>query len=90
MRVTLDSVARQKTATQNICVVVGMEERTPEVEAKKQELLDEYGKQFLHFMVTVHPYKLEGSAVTCALSPFQCRAHRRAARQVQQLQLGIA
>lgn len=82
MRITLNSVARQKTAKQNICVVVGMEERTPEVETKKQELLDEYSNQFLHFMVTVHPYKLDGSTTRRVVTFRMYHTHRRAAWQV--------
>ena len=55
MKVTCDSIARQKWAKKNICVVVGMEERTPDVEQKKADLMQTYEGSFLHFMVTIHP-----------------------------------
>lgn len=52
---TVESVAKQ-TVAQQIVMVVGMEERTDDIELKQQALLRRFGSSFLRLMFTVHPF----------------------------------
>ena len=60
IQVTLDSLRRQKSARKNLFVFVGMEQRTPDAQKKKETLETIYKDAFARFLVTVHPYKVPG------------------------------
>ncbi|OQV13213.1 hypothetical protein BV898_12537 [Hypsibius exemplaris] len=59
MLVTLDSLKAQTVASR-LFVVVGLEEKTPDFEAKSAAFQERYKGVFLHLMVTQHPSGIEG------------------------------
>ncbi|XP_055354351.1 uncharacterized protein LOC129600001 [Paramacrobiotus metropolitanus] len=71
---TLDTF-RQQTVRERLCVVVGLEEKTPEFAAKKAELLKRYSGDFLDLLVTQHPFGVPGEI------PGKCSNSNYAARQ---------
>ncbi|KAL1527751.1 hypothetical protein AB1Y20_009136 [Prymnesium parvum] len=71
---TVESVAKQ-TVAQQIVMVVGMEERTDDIELKQQALLRRFGSSFLRLMFTVHPFGQMGEI------PGACSNRNYASRQ---------
>lgn len=67
MCTTVDTVASQPSAKKNVVMVVGLEERTPDFEAKIAFMKNRYENAFLKLIFTVHPYGLPGEiAGTCS------------------------
>lgn len=56
---TISSVANQ-TVAHSIIMVVGMEEKTPDQEMKKQAINERFGDSFKALIYTVHPSGVEG------------------------------
>jgi hypothetical protein len=57
---TIDALAAQHHADERVIVVLGMEEREPDVADKAQQLIKMYDGRFLHMMATIHPGNIPG------------------------------
>ena len=75
---TIDSIARQ-TVVGRVVLVVGFEERTPELEAKLSRLRELYQSKFKLLMMTVHPAGLPGEI------PGKCSNSNFALRQAEKI-----
>ncbi|MGV8082056.1 MAG: glycosyltransferase [Coriobacteriia bacterium] len=60
LRRTLDALAAQHRANERMIVVLGMEEREPDAQAKGDQLAADYAHAFRNVLVTVHPANLPG------------------------------
>ncbi|KAL4728173.1 hypothetical protein ACLX1H_004910 [Fusarium chlamydosporum] len=82
LQTTLDSLVKQKGARSSLCVIVGMESRTPEKEAKRDEILAKYETQFLRLIVTFHPSGIPGEiSGKCSNMNYACRQGLQILRQ---------
>lgn len=74
LQATLDSLVQQKDAASRVSVIIGMECRTPDKEAKRQEVYDKYDSKFLRLIVTFHPSGTPGEIPgKCSNMNFACR-----------------
>ena len=71
-----DFIARQ-TVANRVVLVVGMEERTPELDAKISKLRDLYVSQLMQLMFTIHPTGVDGEI------PGKCSNSNYAFRQAE-------
>ena len=71
-----DFIIRQ-TAANRVVLVVGMEERTPELDAKISKLRDLYVSQLMQLMFTIHPTGVDGEI------PGKCSNSNYAFRQAE-------
>jgi len=70
---SLDTLATQ-TIAQKIVVCVTMEQGTPDVIKKKEQLSDKYGPQFGKFIATTHPKGIDGEIPgACSNRNWGCR-----------------
>lgn len=70
---TIDSIAKQ-TIARSIIMVVGMEEKTPDQESKKQRIRQRFGNDFKALVFSVHPYGVKGEiAGACSNRNFAAR-----------------
>lgn len=60
LRYTMETIAESKIATTQICLVLAMEAREAEAEAKAKQLQGEFAKSFWRVLATYHPEGLEG------------------------------
>ncbi|UZP45174.1 hypothetical protein NXS19_012986 [Fusarium pseudograminearum] len=74
LETTLDSLVRQKDAKSRISVIIGMEARTPDKEAKRDEVLTKYKNKFLRLIITFHPSDVPGEiSGKCSNMNYACR-----------------
>lgn len=82
LQATLDSLVQQKDAASRVSVIIGMECRTPDKEAKRQEVYDKYDSKFLRLIVTFHPSGTPGEIPgKCSNMNFACRRGLEILRQ---------
>eukprot|EP00927_Polykrikos_kofoidii_P026679 TRINITY_DN23727_c0_g1_i1.p1 TRINITY_DN23727_c0_g1~~TRINITY_DN23727_c0_g1_i1.p1 ORF type:complete len:1014 (-),score=173.00 TRINITY_DN23727_c0_g1_i1:51-3053(-) len=60
LRATMETIAASKIAVEQICLVLAMEQREPNVQEKANVLVAEFADAFRHVIVTYHPENLEG------------------------------
>ncbi|KAK0655742.1 hypothetical protein B0T16DRAFT_316717 [Cercophora newfieldiana] len=78
---TLDSLAAQRDAPSRISVIIGMESRTPDKEAKRAEVYAKYDAKFLRVIVTFHPAGIAGEIPgKCSNMNYACREGLRILR----------
>lgn len=71
---TLDSLVQQKDAKSRLSVIIGMECRTPDKEAKRDEVYAKYESKFLRLIVTFHPSGVPGEiSGKCSNMNYACR-----------------
>ncbi|KAG5665507.1 hypothetical protein KAF25_009632 [Fusarium avenaceum] len=71
---TLDSLVQQKDAKSRLSVIIGMECRTPDKEAKRDEVYAKYESKFLRLIVTFHPAGVPGEiSGKCSNMNYACR-----------------
>ncbi|KAK1828728.1 hypothetical protein QBC39DRAFT_288917 [Podospora conica] len=74
LQTTLDSLVQQKDATSRVSVIIGMESRTPDKEAKRNEVYAKYKDKFLRLIVTFHPSGVPGEIPgKCSNMNYACR-----------------
>jgi hypothetical protein len=74
LETTLDSLVQQKDAKSRISVIIGMECRTPDKEAKRDEVYAKYESSFLRLIVTFHPSGIPGEiSGKCSNMNYACR-----------------
>lgn len=79
---TLDSLVRQENAKSRITVIIGMECRTPDKDAKRDEVLAKYEGKFLRLIVTFHPSDVPGEIPgKCSNMNYACRQGLQILRQ---------
>ncbi|KAI8669818.1 hypothetical protein LRP88_01725 [Fusarium phalaenopsidis] len=82
LETTLDSLARQKDAKSRLSVIIGMECRTPDKEAKRDEVYAKYESKFLRLIVTFHPSGIPGEiSGKCSNMNYACRQGLQILRQ---------
>ncbi|KAK0737987.1 hypothetical protein B0T18DRAFT_334484 [Schizothecium vesticola] len=82
LQTTLDSLVQQKDAASRVSVIIGMECRTPDKEAKRQEVYAKYDNKFLRLIVTFHPSGVPGEiSGKCSNMNFACRQGLEILRQ---------
>ncbi|KAK5651543.1 hypothetical protein OQA88_11908 [Cercophora sp. LCS_1] len=82
LQTTLDSLVRQKDATSRLSVIIGMECRTPDKEAKRDELYAKYESKFLRLIITFHPSGIPGEiSGKCSNMNYACRQGLEILRQ---------
>jgi hypothetical protein len=82
LETTLDSLVEQKDATSRLSVIIGMECRTPDKEAKRDEVYAKYKSKFLRLIVTFHPSGVPGEIPgKCSNINYACREGLRILRQ---------
>jgi len=82
LQTTLDSLVQQKDAASRVSVIIGMECRTPDKEAKRQEVYAKYDNKFLRLIVTFHPSGVPGEiSGKCSNINFACRQGLEILRQ---------
>ncbi|KAH7262835.1 hypothetical protein BKA59DRAFT_551089 [Fusarium tricinctum] len=71
---TLDSLVQQRDAKSRLSVIIGMECRTPDKEAKRDEVYAKYESKFLRLIVTFHPSEVPGEiSGKCSNMNYACR-----------------
>lgn len=79
---TLDSLVQQKDAKTCISVIIGMECRTPDKDAKREEVIAAYKDKFLRVIVTFHPSDIPGEIPgKCSNMNYACRQGLQILRQ---------
>ncbi|CAG7561833.1 unnamed protein product [Fusarium equiseti] len=79
---TLDSLVPQDCAETRLCVIIGMESRTPDKESKRDEIYAKYENKFLRLIVTFHPADVPGEIPgKCSNMNYACRQGLRILRQ---------
>ncbi|KAM0218113.1 hypothetical protein ACHAQD_007049 [Fusarium lateritium] len=74
LETTLDSLVQQKDAKSRLSVIIGMECRTPDKEAKRDEVYARYQSKFLRLIVTFHPSGIPGEiSGKCSNMNYACR-----------------
>ncbi|KIL95663.1 hypothetical protein FAVG1_00401 [Fusarium avenaceum] len=74
LETTLDSLVQQKDAKSRLSVIIGMECRTPDKEAKRDEVYAKYESKFLRLIVTFHPSGVPGEiSGKCSNMNYACR-----------------
>ncbi|KAF4995622.1 hypothetical protein FGRMN_5013 [Fusarium graminum] len=74
LQTTLDSLVQQKDAKYSLSVIIGMECRTPDKEAKRNEVYAKYEGRFLRLIVTFHPEGIPGEIPgKCSNMNYACR-----------------
>ncbi|KAK4099586.1 hypothetical protein N658DRAFT_498294 [Parathielavia hyrcaniae] len=74
LQTTLDSLVQEKDAKSRLSVFVGMECRTPDKEAKRDEICAKYKSKFLRLIVTFHPSGIPGEiSGKCSNMNYACR-----------------
>jgi hypothetical protein len=82
LQATLDSLVHQQDAKSRLCVIIGMESRTPDKEAKRDEVYAKYGNRFLRLIVTFHPSGVPGEiSGKCSNMNYACRQGLRILRE---------
>ncbi|RSL53619.1 hypothetical protein CEP53_007676 [Fusarium sp. AF-6] len=82
LQTTLDSLVRQRDAKSRLSVIIGMECRTPNKEAKRDEIYAKYKSNFLHLIVTFHPSGIAGEiSGKCSNMNYACRQGLQILRQ---------
>lgn len=82
LQTTLDSLAQQKDAKCRVSVIIGMEDRTPDKEAKRDQVYAKYGNSFLRLIVTFHPSGVPGEiSGKCSNMNYACRQGLQTLRQ---------
>ncbi|KAK0609240.1 phenazine biosynthesis-like protein-domain-containing protein [Immersiella caudata] len=82
LQTTLDSLAQQQDATSRMSVIIGMESRTPDKKAKRDEVYAKYDNKFLRLIVTFHPSGVPGEIPgKCSNMNYACRQGLRILRQ---------
>ena len=78
---TLDSLVVQKDAPTRTSVIIGMEWRTPDKDAKRDEVLSKYEGKFLRIIVTFHQSDIPGEIPgKCSNMNYACREGLRILR----------
>jgi len=79
---TLDSLIQQKDAKSRLSIIIGMECRTPDKEAKRDEVFAKYEGKFLRLIVTFHPSGSPGEiSGKCSNMNYACRQGLQILRQ---------
>ena len=74
LKASLDSLALQWDADERLCIIIGLEEGTPEKGAKIDEILAKYTKKFHRLIITIHPANQPGEiAGKCSNMNFAAR-----------------
>ncbi|KAK4169826.1 hypothetical protein QBC43DRAFT_283390 [Cladorrhinum sp. PSN259] len=82
LQTTLDSLVQQKDAASRLSVIIGMECRTPDKEAKRDEIYAKYESKFLRVIVTFHPSDVPGEiSGKCSNMNYACRQGLEMLRQ---------
>ncbi|RSL85344.1 hypothetical protein CEP52_016175 [Fusarium oligoseptatum] len=82
LQTTLDSLVRQKDAKSRLSIIIGMECRTPDKEAKRDEIYAKYESNFLRLIVTFHPSGIPGEiSGKCSNMNYACRQGLQVLRQ---------
>ena len=82
LQATLDSLVQQQDAKSRISIVIGMECRTPDKEAKRDEIYAKYETKFLRLIVTFHPSGIPGEiSGKCSNMNYACRQGLQILRQ---------
>lgn len=82
LQTTLDSLVQQKDAKSRLSVIIGMECRTPDKEAKRDEIRAKYESKFLRLIVTFHPSGIPGEiSGKCSNMNYACRQGLQILRQ---------
>ncbi len=82
LQTTLDSLVQQKDANSRLSVIIGMECRTPDKEAKRDEIYAKYESKFLRLIVTFHPSGVPGEiSGKCSNMNYACRQGLQIIRQ---------
>jgi len=82
LQATLDSLVQQQDAKSRISIVIGMECRTPDKEAKRDEIYAKYESKFLRLIVTFHPSGIPGEiSGKCSNMNYACRQGLQILRQ---------
>ncbi|KAK7418022.1 hypothetical protein QQX98_004161, partial [Neonectria punicea] len=82
LQTTLDSLVQQKDAKSRLSVIIGMECRTPDKEAKRDEVYAKYESEFLRLIVTFHPSGIPGEiSGKCSNMNYACRQGLQILRQ---------
>ncbi|KAF4334022.1 hypothetical protein FBEOM_12150 [Fusarium beomiforme] len=82
LQTTLDSLVQQKDASSRLSVIIGMECRTPDKEAKRDEVYAKYKSKFLRLIVTFHPSDIPGEiSGKCSNMNYACRQGLQTLRQ---------
>lgn len=82
LQTTLDSLVKQKDAKSHLSVIIGMECRTPDKEAKRNEICAKYESEFLRLIVTFHPAGIPGEiSGKCSNMNYACRQGLQILRQ---------
>ncbi|KAI8649104.1 hypothetical protein NCS57_01446500 [Fusarium keratoplasticum] len=82
LQTTLDSLVQQEDAKSRLSVVIGMENHTPDKEAKRDEVYAKYESKFLRLIVTFHPSGIPGEiSGKCSNMNYACRQGLQMLRQ---------
>ncbi|RGP69253.1 hypothetical protein FLONG3_7889 [Fusarium longipes] len=82
LQATLDSLVQQEDAKSRVCVIIGMESRTPDKEEKRNEVYAKYASKFLRLIVTFHPSGVPGEiSGKCSNMNYACRQGLQILRQ---------
>jgi hypothetical protein len=82
LQTTLDSLVQQKDASSRLSVIIGMECRTPDKEAKREEVYAKYASKLLRLIVTFHPSGIPGEIPgKCSNMNYACRQGLQILRQ---------
>ncbi|OAL52225.1 hypothetical protein IQ07DRAFT_670602 [Pyrenochaeta sp. DS3sAY3a] len=82
LQTTLDSLVKQNDAKSRLSVIIGMECRTPDKEAKRKEICAKYEGEFLRLIVTFHPAGIPGEiSGKCSNMNYACRQGLQILRQ---------
>ncbi|KAH7356373.1 hypothetical protein BKA65DRAFT_579242 [Rhexocercosporidium sp. MPI-PUGE-AT-0058] len=82
LQTTLDSLAQQKYAKSRLSVIIGMECRTHDKDAKRNEVYAKYEGKFLRVIVTFHPSGVPGEiSGKCSNMNYACRQGLQILRQ---------
>ncbi|KAL2063830.1 hypothetical protein VTL71DRAFT_5635 [Oculimacula yallundae] len=82
LHTTLDSLVQQKDAKSRISVIIGMECRTDDKDAKRDEVYAMYESKFLRLIVTFHPSGIPGEiSGKCSNMNYACRQGLEILRQ---------
>ncbi|KAM0547547.1 hypothetical protein ACHAPJ_010291 [Fusarium lateritium] len=82
LQTTLDSLVQQKDAKSRLSVIIGMGCRTPDKEAKRDEVYARYESEFLRLIITFHPSGIPGEiSGKCSNMNYACRQGLQILRQ---------
>ncbi|KAM0341665.1 hypothetical protein ACHAPU_009911 [Fusarium lateritium] len=82
LKATLDSLVQQRDAKSSLSVIIGMECRTPDKEAKSDEVYAKYEGKFLRLIVIFHPEGIPGEiSGKCSNMNYACRQGLQILRQ---------